>query len=323
MDFIDYYKVLGVNKTATQDEIKAAYRKLARKLHPDLNPNDKEANKKFQQINEANEVLSDAEKRKKYDQYGKDWQQAEAFEKARQSAGKGRRRSSAGGAGRSGGAGAFGAGFGEGGPFGGQGGGAGEEGEFSDFFESLFGRSTGGSGGSGRGAYRGQDFQAELQLSLTDAATTHPQVLTVNGKNIRITIPAGVENGQVIKLKGHGGPGTNGGPDGDLYLTFSIVEDPRWRRDGSDLYAVAAPDLYTAMLGGEITVDTLSGKVKMKVKPETPNGTTLRLKGKGFPVYKKDGQYGDLYVSLEIQLPTNLTEKERALFRELQQLKEK
>ncbi len=327
MDFIDYYKVLGVNKTATQDEIKAAYRKLARKLHPDLNPNDKEANKKFQQINEANEVLSDAEKRKKYDQYGKDWQQAEAFEKAQQSAGKGRRRSRAGGAGRRSGPGAVGAGCGDGGAFGGPGGGAGfgggEEGEFSDYFESLFGRATGGSGGSGRGAYRGQDFHAELQLSLTDAATTHPQVLTVNGKNIRITIPAGVENGQVIKLKGHGGPGTNGGPDGDLYLTFSITEDPRWRRDGSDLYAKATPDLYTAMLGGEITVDTLSGKVKMKVKPETANGTTLRLKGKGFPVYKKEGQYGDLYVSLEIQLPTNLTEKEKELFRQLQQLREK
>ena len=322
MDFIDYYKVLGVNKTATQDEIRSAYRKLARKHHPDLNPKDKEANKKFQQINEANEVLSDPEKRKKYDQYGKDWQHAEAFEKAQQSAPKGRRRSSG-----AGGTGAFGAEFGEGGAFGGQGGaagfGTGEEGEFSDFFESLFGRATGGSSARSRSAYRGQDYQAELELSLADAATTHPQVLTVNGKNIRITIPAGVENGQVIKLKGHGGPGTNGGPEGDLYITFSIPDDPRWRRDGSDLYTRAAPDLYTAMLGGDITVDTLSGKVKMKIKPETPNGTTLRLKGKGFPVYKKEGQSGDLYVSIEIQLPTNLTEKEKELFRQLQQLREK
>jgi curved DNA-binding protein len=158
-----------------------------------------------------------------------------------------------------------------------------------------------------------------LQLPLADAATTHQQVLTVNGKNIRITIPAGVENGQVIKLKGHGAPGTNGGPDGDLYITFSVTEDPRWRRDGNDLYTKAAPDLYTAMLGGEITVETLNGKVKLKIKPETPNGTTLRLKGKGFPVYKKEGQHGDLYVSLEIQLPVNLTAKEKELFSELQQ----
>jgi curved DNA-binding protein len=316
MDFIDYYKVLGVSKTATQDEIRSAYRKLARKHHPDLNPNDKEANKKFQQINEANEVLSDPEKRKKYDQYGKDWQHAEAFEKAQQSAGSGRRRrdSSSREAFGAGGFGSGTAGFGEGSGAGG--------GEFSDFFESLFGRQTGSARGS-RAAFRGQDYQAELQLSLVDAATTHQQVLTVNGKNIRITIPAGVENGQVIKLKGHGGPGTNDGPDGDLYITFVVAEDPRWRRDGSDLYATATPDLYTAMLGGEIMVDTLNGKVKLKIKPETPNGTTLRLKEKGFPVYKKEGQNGDLYVSLEIQLPSNLTEKEKALFRELQQLRAK
>jgi curved DNA-binding protein len=310
MDFIDYYKVLGVSKTATQDEIRSAYRKLARKHHPDLNPNDKEANKKFQQINEANEVLSDPEKRKKYDQYGKDWQHAEAFEKAQQSAGSGRRRRDSSSSGETFGAGGFGsgtAGFGEGPEA--------DSGEFSDFFESLFGRSARG----GRSGFRGQDYQAELQLGLVDAATTHQQVLTVNDKNIRITIPAGVENGQVIKLKGHGGPGTNGGPDGDLYITFIVAEDPRWRRDGSDLYAGAAPDLYTAMLGGEIMVDTLNGQVKLKIKPETPNGTTLRLKGKGFPVYKKEGQYGDLYVSLEIRLPSNLTEKEKALFRELQQ----
>ncbi len=321
MDFIDYYKALGVNKTASQDEIRSAYRKLARRHHPDLNPNDKEANKKFQQINEANEVLSDPEKRKKYDQYGKDWQHAEAFEQAKQSAGRGQRRGTGGRSGD-----AFSA---EGSPFGGQGGGApfdpegfGEGQEFSDFFESLFGHSE-RSGNGSRTRFRGQDYQAEWQMSLEDAATTHPQVLTVNGKNIRITIPAGVENGQVIKLKGHGGPGTNGGPDGDLYLTFSVAEDSRWRRDGSDLYTKAAPDLYTALLGGEIMVDTLGGKVKLKVKPETPNGTTLRLKGKGFPVYKKEGEYGDLYISLEIRLPSNLSEKEKELFRELQALKGK
>jgi curved DNA-binding protein len=318
MDFIDYYKILGVTKTATQDEIRTAYRKLARKHHPDLNPNDKEANRKFQQINEANEVLSDPEKRKKYDQYGKDWQHAEAFEKAQQSAGAGR---------RPGGSGAGGGGFGTGGSgfsgFSDSGTEAGEEfggGEFSDFFESLFGRSA---RGSTRAAFRGQDYQAELHLGLTDAAVTHQQVLTVNEKNIRITIPAGVENGQVIKLKGHGGPGTNGGPDGDLYITFLIADDPRWRRDGNDLYAKASPDLYTMILGGEIMVDTLNGKVKLKIKPGTPNGTALRLKGKGFPVYKKEGQHGDLFVTLEIQLPTNLSEKEKELFRELQKLSEK
>jgi curved DNA-binding protein len=310
MDFIDYYKILGVSKTATQDEIRSAYRKLARKHHPDLNPNDKEANKKFQQINEANEVLSDPEKRKKYDQYGKDWQHAEAFEKAQQGSGRQQRSSSGGGGfqGFEGYSGSF---------------GSDDGGEFSDFFESLFGGSGGGPGGrSGRRAsYRGQDYQAELQISLADAATTHQRVLTVNGKNIRITIPAGVENGQVIKLKGHGAPGSNGGPAGDLYITFSIPDDPRWKRDGNDLHAKMPLDLYTAILGGEITVDTLSGKVKLKIKPETPNGTTTRLKGKGFPVYKKEGEFGDLYVSFEIQLPANLSEKEKELFRELEKLR--
>jgi curved DNA-binding protein len=324
MDFIDYYKILGVSKTATQDEIRSAYRKLAREHHPDLNPNDKEANKTFQQINEANEVLSDPEKRKKYDQYGKDWQHAEAFEKAQQSAGAGRR----GGFGNR--PGGFGAGSGDfsgadSGGFSGFGSGGAEDsgefggGEFSDFFESLFGR----SGRGGRSAFRGQDYQAELHLGLAEAANTHQQVLTINEKNIRITIPAGVENGQVIKLKGHGGPGTNGGPDGDLYITFVIADDPRWRRDGNDLYAKASPDLYTAILGGEIMVDTLNGKVKLKIKPETPNGTSLRLKGKGFPVYKKEGQHGDLFVTLEIQLPSGLSEREKELFRELQKLREK
>lgn len=326
MEYIDYYKVLGVNKTATADEIKAAYRKLARKLHPDLNPNDKEANKKFQQINEANEVLSDPDKRKKYDQYGKDWQHAEAFEKAQQSGGgRGRSRSrgesaysgggenGSGGFGGSGGAGGFGGGegFGE------------DEGAFSDFFESLFGGRSGRSGGGSQAKFRGQDFQAELQLSLEDAYTTRQQVLAVNGKNIRITIPAGVENGQVIKLKGHGAPGVNGGPAGDLYITFSIAEDPHFRRDGNDLHSKVALDLFTAVLGGEITVDTLGGKVKLKVKPETQNGVTMRLKGKGFPVYKQEGSFGDLYVSLEIRLPTHLTEKEKELFRELANLAKK
>lgn len=316
MDFIDYYKILGVSKTATQDDIRAAYRKLARKHHPDLNPNDKEANKKFQQINEANEVLSDPEKRKKYDQYGKDWQHAEAFEKAQQSAG--RRGQRAGGAQGFGGeeTGGFGgwSGF-SGGPYEG-----GEGGKFSDFFESLFGRS-GGGGRGGKAKFRGQDYQAELHLSLMDAYTTHQQVITVNGKNIRITIPAGVENGQVIKLKGHGAPGAGGGPDGDLYITFSIAEDPRWRRDGNDLYAKTSVDLYTALMGGDMTVDTPSGKVKLKVKPETSNGTTVRLKGKGFPVYKKEGESGDLYVTMEVKLPTHLTDKEKELLEQLAKLR--
>ena len=299
MDFIDYYKILGIDKSASQDEIKSAYRKLARKHHPDLNPNDKEANKKFQQINEANEVLSDPAKRKKYDAYGKDWQHAEQFEKAQQSQKTQGRQYT---------------------PFNeGSFAGTDDDGSFSDFFESLFG----GARATGRGSnikYRGEDYNAELHINLTDAYKTHQQTLTVNEKKVRITIPAGIVNGQVIKLKGHGGKGVNGGPDGDLYITFMITNNTQFKRDGNDLYATVELDLYTALLGGEVTIDTMDGKVKLKVRPETQNGTKVKLKGKGFPVYKSDSAFGDLYVTFSIKLPTNLTEKQKELFTQLSKL---
>lgn len=296
MEFIDYYKVLGVDKNAGTEDIKKAYRKLARKHHPDLNPNDKEAHKKFQQINEANEVLSDPEKRKKYDQYGKDWQHAEQFEQARQQ----RQHQSAYGGGEE-----FTYDFGGG--------------DFSDFFSSIFGGK--GNREQRQRGFRGQDYEAELHLGLREAATTHQQTLTVNGKNIRITIHAGVENDQKIKLKGHGSPGVNGGPNGDLYITFKIADDPKFKRSGNDLYAIEDIDLYTAVLGGEATIDTLNGKVKLKVPPETQNGTKVRLKGKGFPVYRNEGQHGDLYVTYNIKIPTNLSDKEKELFTQLSKLK--
>ncbi len=299
MAFIDYYKVLGLDKTASDKDIKNAYRKLARKYHPDLNPNDAEANKKFQQLNEANEVLSDPEKRKKYDKYGENWQHGDAYDQARQQQQSQQRSYGGGGA--------------QGFDF--EGFGSGDN--FSDFFQSMFG---GGGGASSRGRqarYRGQDYNAELQLNLNQIAETHKQTLTVNGKNIRITIPAGVENGQTIKIAGHGGPGANGGPGGDLYIKFLVSDDPRFRRQGADLFAIAKIDIYTAVLGGELTIETLTGKVKLQVKPETQNGTKVKLKGKGLPVYKKEGQHGDLYITYEVQIPTNLTDKQKELFEEL------
>ena len=296
MDFVDYYKLLGIDKSATPKEIKSAYRKLARKYHPDLNPNDRDAKKNFQQINEANEVLSDPEKRKKYDQYGKDWQHSEKFENKKhyqeQSSYAGGERYS----------------------------GTKTEGDFSDFFESMFGSAT-GTGRSRQVKYRGEDYNAELHLNLTDAFKTHKQTLAVNGKNIRITIPGGIENGQTIKITGHGGHGVNGGPDGDLYITFSIANHPGIKRLGNDLFTTVTLDLYIAVLGGEIIIDTLNGKVKLKVKPETQNGTKIKLKGKGFPVYKNEGQFGDLYIIYSVKIPTNLTEKQKVLFKELSELK--
>jgi curved DNA-binding protein len=300
MAFIDYYQVLGIDKKASDKDIKNAYRKLARKYHPDLNPNDAEANKKFQQLNEANEVLSDPEKRKKYDQYGENWQHGEAYEQQARQQRQSRQQNSYSGGQASGFEGFE--GFGDS--------------DFSDFFQSMFGQ-RGGSAQGGQAKYRGQDYNAELQLHLRDVAESHKQTLTVNSKNIRLTIPAGIENGQTIKIAGHGGPGVNGGPAGDLYITFSVADDPRFKRSGNDLYHNVKLDLYTAVLGGEVTVDTLTSKVKIKVKPETQNGTKVKLKGKGMPVYKKENESGDLYITYDIQIPVNLTEKQKKLFEEL------
>jgi len=300
MAFIDYYKILGIDKKASSDEIKKAYRKLARKYHPDLNPKDKEAQTKFQQINEANEVLNDAEKRKKYDEYGENWKHADQYEEAKRSQSQQRQ--------HGGSTGGFGGSEYGGSSFGG--------GDYSDFFESFFGRSGGGRSGQSA-KYKGQDYQSELNLSLLDAYTTHKRTLTVNGKNIRITIPAGVADGQVIKLKGQGAPGANGGPNGDLFITFKITEDPMFKRLNDDLYVNQDISLYSAVLGGEVTIETLSGKVKLKVAPGTQNGTKVRLKGKGYPIYKKEGEFGNMFVTYNITIPTNLTDKQKDLFREL------
>ena len=296
MAFIDYYKILGIKKKSTQEEIKKAFRKLARKYHPDLNPNDKIAEKKFKEINEANEVLSNTENRKKYDKYGKDWKHAEEYDKAQQqrqqSHGSYQNQSSS--------------------NF--------SESEYSDFFESMFG---GGRNNGGNVQFKGQDFHAELHLNLKDVYETHKRTLTVNGKKIRLTIPAGVGNEQISRIKGHGGEGLNGGPKGDLILKFSIANHTKFKRDNDNLYATADIDLFKAVLGGEITIDTFKGKVKLKIKPETQNGTKVKLKGKGFPVYKKEGEFGDFYITYNVMLPTKLSEKEKELFNELAKLRSK
>ncbi|WP_177601849.1 DnaJ C-terminal domain-containing protein [uncultured Phocaeicola sp.] len=310
MAYIDYYKVLGVDKNATQDDIKKAYRKLARKYHPDLNPNDPTAKEKFQQLNEANEVLSDPEKRKKYDAYGEQWKHADEFEAQKQAYESQQRNGGQQTYWYSTDGENFTGGFGNGA----QGFGRNAEG-FSDFFEELFGHR---GGGNRRRTFRGQDIQAELPLSLREAATTHKQTFTVNGETLRITVPAGVANGQVIKLAGHGGKGTEGAPNGDLYITFVIADDPQFKRKDNDLYTDVQIDLYTAVLGGETTINTLDGQVKLKVRPGTQNDAKVRLKGKGFPLYKQEGSFGDLIVTYHITIPTQLTEKQKDLFRQLQ-----
>ena len=297
MEFIDYYKVLEIDKGASEADIKKAYRRLARKYHPDLNPDNKEAEAKFKQINEANEVLSDPEKRKKYDQYGKDWQHAEQFEKARSYR-------SSGDSGQRAYSGRF------------------TDEDFSDFFSSMFGGAGGGYYGQSQSGvkYKGPDYKAELHLNLSDVYTTQKHTLTVDGKNIRITVPAGTEDGQTIKIRGCGGEGINGGAKGDLYITFRINNDTGFIREGNDLYTTVDLDLYTAVLGGSQIVSTMDGKVKVNIAAGTQNETKIRLKNKGFPVYKKEGEFGDLYVTFKIKIPTELDQEERELFTKLSKL---
>ncbi len=291
MAYIDYYKILGVAKTATQAQIKKAYRKGARKYHPDLNANDKNAEKKFKEINEANEVLSNKENRSKYDKHGENWKHADEIEKQQ------KQRSS-----RSQSSQDF----------------QGSQGDYSDFFESMFG----GSGRSqGNVKYRGQDYKTEVSLNLTDVLKAHKRTLKLDEKSIRITVPAGVKEGQTIKIKGYGGEGLNGGPKGDLYIGFKITNNTKFKRNGNDLYLNHGLDLFTAVLGGEITIETLTGRVKLKIKPGTKCGAKVNLKGKGMPFYKKETQSGNLVVTYNIETPQNLSTKEEELFKELAKLR--
>ncbi|PHI20172.1 molecular chaperone DnaJ [Lewinellaceae bacterium SD302] len=301
--FIDYYKTLGVERSADEKAIKKAFRKLARKYHPDVNPDNAQAEQKFKQINEAYAVLSDAEKRKKYDKYGKDWENADAYEAARQRGG---------------------AGSGGGNPFGGgqsytyttNGG----EADYSDFFQNIFGGAGSFGQRSRRASFSGQDLNATLRLNFNDILKSNKQVLTINGKQLRVTIPAGVEDGQTLRLKGQGGPGQGGGPNGDLYITFQVDTPSIYRREGADLYQTLPVDLYTLLLGGKLSVITPSGEVVVTIPAETANGDKMRLKGKGLPVYKSDKK-GNLYLELQAKLPTELSDREKELFEELAKLR--
>jgi curved DNA-binding protein len=258
-------------------------------------------------VNEAHEVLSDPEKRKKYDQYGEEWKHAEEYEKAGQQYARSGNRQE----------------YGQ--QYGGRRSTFTDEDEgFSDFFESLFGNMGGRRSRGGRKMqFRGEDYTAELTLTLKDVYQTHKRELNVNGKKIRITIPAGINNAQTIKIAGHGGTGTNGGPNGDLYIKFNVGNDPGFKRLNDDLYTTTGIDLYTAVLGGEAVVDTFDGKARLKVQPGTQNGTKIKLKGKGFPDYKKEGQFGDLYITYNVRIPSVLSQKEKDLFKELANLNAK
>lgn len=325
MNYKDYYKVLGVDKKASQKEIKAAYRKLARKYHPDVN-DDAGAEERFKEINEAYEVLSDSEKRTKYDQLGSDWQRwqqrgggSSDFDWSRwQASPQGQRvyvRYGDGGAMPT----DFDDLFGDGG----QGGSA-----FSDFFEAIFG-GMGGSAGQAAGYERragsnrpsvGRDTEADFEISLLEALQGTERQIEVDGRRLNVKIPAGADTGTKVRIRGQGQNGTPSGQRGDLYLRLKVAPDPRFERKGQDLYATVPVDLYTAVLGGEVRVPTLTGQVNLKIPAGTQNQQTFRLRGKGMPHRQDKTKLGDLYAKIAVQIPTKLTEEQRELFKQLQQL---
>jgi curved DNA-binding protein len=303
MEYKDYYKILGVDKKASQEDIKKAYRKLAVKYHPDKNKDNKVAEEKFKQINEANEVLSDPEKRKKYDELGENWRQ---YEHAGARPGGGYRR-----------------GDGQSGPYTYEGNfedffGRGDSG-FSDFFEQFFGGGMGGGrpGGSYRSTnFKGQDYESEMEISLDEAYHGANRLIQLEEEKLRITTKPGAYEDQLLRIKGKGGKGSQGSA-GDLYVRIRITPHPNFTRKGDDLYSTQTIDLYTAVLGGSTIVNTLSGQVKVKIASGTQNGKTIRIKGKGMPVYGKANLFGDLYVQLNIHIPEVLTDRQRELFEQL------
>lgn len=325
MEYKDYYKVLGVDRSATQDEIKKAFRRLARKYHPDMNKSDPNAEERFKEINEANEVLSDPEKRQKYDQFGVHWQQYERAGGQPEDFNWDQWRTPPGG------------GyqtrqvsqeeleqiFGNLGGLGGMGG----MGGFSDFFETLFGgagRSTGTGFGGQRvqRSRRGSDAEHTIEITLEEANRGTTRVLEwEDGRKIEAQIPPGVKTGSKIRLKGQGGQGASGGQAGDLYLKVKVLPHPLFTREGNDLRTTVPVSLYDAILGGEVDVATLDRRVKLKIPPETENGKIFRLSGLGMPNLRKPKEKGDLLVKVDVKLPKNLTKEEKQRFHELRRLR--
>jgi len=302
MEYKDYYKILEVEKTANAESIKKAYRKLANKYHPDKNPNNKEAEDKFKEINEANEILSDPEKRKKYDTLGSDWN------RYRQSGGTGGFddffRNTSGGSQMN-------------------------YQDLSDFFsqmgggsifEEIFGDMTGGSKSRNR-ARKGRDVKAELTILLSESYSGVQKIIEIGGNQLRINLKPGITDKQTLRLKGKGQQGVNGGVNGDLLLTINVAPHPKFELKGEDIYTTQVIDLYTALLGGKVKIETLKGSINLTIPPETPNNKLLRLKDLGMPKYSDPSQFGSLYLKIEVQLPTNLNQREKELFTELSELR--
>jgi curved DNA-binding protein len=288
----DYYKTLGVDKTASEQDIKKAYRRLAKQYHPDANPNDPSAEARFKEINEAYEVLGDADKRTKYDRFGADFQRYQQ-------------------------AGGSGSGF-----YGDPGGfytnvDMNDSG-FGDLFESLFGGFGRGAGGARtRGPVRGRDVEHEVSISLREAYEGTTRYITKGERRIKVNIPAGADNGTKVRLAGEGEAGMGGGAAGDLYLVVKVQPDNKFERQGDDLYSDVKVDAFAAMLGGEATVHTLGRPVKLRIPPGTQSGNKLRVSGKGMPKLRAKDQYGDLYARILITVPKNLTPDQREVAEKL------
>lgn len=308
MEFKDYYKILGVEKNSTQEEIKKAYRKLALKYHPDKNPNDKAAEEKFKEITEANEVLSDPEKRKKYDQLGANWKQ---YERAGGASDDWFRQYSSGQGGSS---------FRFEGDLGDL---FGNLGGFSDFFESFFGGRSRHqqTGGFSQSSLKGSDYEANLNLTLEEAYNGTERLINIDGRKLKIKIDPGTREGKRLRLRNQGAPGIQGGGRGDLYLNIHILDHPFYEVKDDDLYYNLDVDLYTAVLGGKVQIKTIDNKkINLDIPKESENGKLLRIKNMGM---MKPGSNvkGDLIVRINIQIPKNLTGEELKLFKKLSELR--
>jgi curved DNA-binding protein len=310
MEYRDYYKVLGVDRNASEKEIKRAYRRLAREYHPDVNPEDAQAEERFKEINEAHEVLSDPEKRAKYDQLGANYQQWQRMGRDPGSFDWSQWVGGAPGGVRFQWNGDIGDLFGRSG------------GSFSDFFQAIFGGLAGNAAsqaGRGRGR-RGQDLEVNVEIGLDEAFGGTTRLLESDGKRIRVSIPPGARTGSRVRVKGKGSPAYGGGPAGDLYLNVSVRPDRTFRRDGDDLRCDVEVDLYTAVLGGETRLRTLNGEVALKIPPGTSGGRVFRLRGKGMPRARSPKERGDLLATVRVKLPEKLGKQERELFEQLARL---
>jgi curved DNA-binding protein len=316
MEYQDYYQTLGVDRKASEKEIKRAFRKLAREYHPDVNPGDKQAEERFKSVNEAHEVLSDPEKRAKYDQLGSAYQDYQRG--GGQPGGFNWRQWTTGAPGAGGAHARYGHPDDLQDIFGGGG-------AFSDFFSQIFGGMGRGGGQPGGYQYqarpqRGRDYVQPVQITLAEAYHGTTRALEKDGRRLQVKIPAGAKTGTRVRMTGEGGGGGGGGPAGDLYLKIEVLPDSRFERDGDDLRTTVAVDLYTPILGGQAEVPTLSGNVSLTIPAGTQNGRVFRLRGKGMTVLGRKGAHGDLLAKIEVQLPATVSPRERELFSELRSM---